>query len=76
MVFLTCLVEINAASSLWKYSLESDSMALLCSLSRNTGDWTMLTNKDIDLSPKIRHGQELPGIVVVEIRLQGTISFK
>lgn len=52
------------------------SMALLCSLSRNTGDWTMLTNEDIDLSPKIRHGQELPGIVVVEIRLHGTISFK
>lgn len=51
-------------------------MALLCSLCRNTWDWTMLTNEDIDPSPKIRQGQELPGIVVVEIRLQGTISFK
>ncbi|KAF7116616.1 hypothetical protein RHSIM_RhsimUnG0020400 [Rhododendron simsii] len=29
---------------------------------KNTRDWTMLTNEDIDLSPKIRRGQGLPGI--------------
>lgn len=39
--------------------------SLAVALSRNTRDWTMLTNEDIDLNLKIQHGQELPGIVVL-----------